>query len=181
VTGAGALVNVALNIWLVPLYGMVGAAIATLAAYVVLFIGMTLYAQHIYPVHYQWRRIVICVGVGVGLTVAARVPDLPLAPSFLLVLAYPLCSRCRVHRAERLRGSCQLRWGSLAWRPTCPCAATSAQLCSSRSDWADELGARNLFRSLVDAGSRDCAVPRSVDRRRQQRAITWLSPLVLGW
>jgi hypothetical protein len=29
------------------------------------------------------------VGVGVGLTVAARAADLPLAPSFLLVLAYP--------------------------------------------------------------------------------------------
>jgi len=90
VTGIGALVNVGLNFWLVPRYGMVGAAIATAAAYVVLFVGMTLYAQRVYPVAYQWRRIVTCVGVAVGLTVAARAADLPLAPSFLLVLAYPL-------------------------------------------------------------------------------------------
>jgi len=89
VTGAGAAVNVALNFWLIPAYGMVGAAISTAAAYVALFIGMTLYAQHVYPVPYQWRRIVTCVAVAVGLTVAARAAHLPLAPSFLLVLAYP--------------------------------------------------------------------------------------------
>jgi O-antigen/teichoic acid export membrane protein len=90
VTGAGALVNVALNFWLVPAYGMVGAAISTLAAYVVLFVGMTLYAQHVYPVAYQWRRVITCLAAGVALTVAARVPGLPLVPSILLVLAYPL-------------------------------------------------------------------------------------------
>jgi O-antigen/teichoic acid export membrane protein len=90
VTGTGAAVNVGLNFWLVPEYGMVGAAISTAAAYVVLFVGMTAYAQHVYPVAYQWRRVVTCIGVGVGLTVAARGADLPLAPSFVLVLVYPL-------------------------------------------------------------------------------------------
>jgi O-antigen/teichoic acid export membrane protein len=90
VTGAGAGINVALNFWLVPRYGMVGAAISTLVSYLALFVGMTLYAQHVYPVAYQWRRVITCVGAAVGLTVAARAADLPLAPSFLLVLAYPL-------------------------------------------------------------------------------------------
>jgi O-antigen/teichoic acid export membrane protein len=90
VTGFGAAVNIGLNFWLIPRWGMVGASISTAAAYVVLFVGMMLYAQRVYPVPYQWRRIVTCVGVGVGLTVAARAAHLPLAPSFLLVLAYPL-------------------------------------------------------------------------------------------
>jgi O-antigen/teichoic acid export membrane protein len=90
VTGAGAAVNVGLNFWLVPRWGMVGAAVSTAVAYVVLFVGMTLYAQHVYPVRYQWRRVVTCVTVGAGLTVAARAAHLPLAPSALLVLAYPL-------------------------------------------------------------------------------------------
>jgi O-antigen/teichoic acid export membrane protein len=83
-------VNVALCFWLVPKWGMVGAAIATLASYLVLFLGMTLYAQRVYPVHYQWRRVITCVGAAAGLTVAARAGDLPLAPSVLLVLVYPL-------------------------------------------------------------------------------------------
>jgi O-antigen/teichoic acid export membrane protein len=90
VTGAGAAVNVGLIVWLVPRYGMVGAAVATLAAYLALFIGMTWYAQHVYPVSYQWRRVATALGAGAGLTVAARAGHLGLAPSLLLVLAYPL-------------------------------------------------------------------------------------------
>jgi O-antigen/teichoic acid export membrane protein len=90
VTGAGAAINVGLNFWLIPAYGMVGAAISTLAAYVVLFAGMTMYAQHVYPVPYQWRRIVTAVGSAVGLTLAARVAHLPLVPSLALVAVYPL-------------------------------------------------------------------------------------------
>ena len=90
ITGVGAAVNVGLILWLVPRYGMVGAAIATVAAYVVLFVGMTLYAQHVYPVSYQWRRVITALGAGAGLTVAARAGHLGLAASILLVLAYPL-------------------------------------------------------------------------------------------
>ena len=90
VTGAGAAVNVALCFWLVPRYGMVGAAVATAAAYAALFAGMTWYAQHVYPVAYQWRRVATAVGVGVALTIAARVPDLPIAASVLIVAVYPL-------------------------------------------------------------------------------------------
>ena len=90
VTGVGAAANVGLNFWLIPRWGMVGAAISTLASYVVLFVGMTLYAQHVYPVPYQWRRVVTAVGAAVGLDVAARAASLPFAPSLLLVAAYPL-------------------------------------------------------------------------------------------
>ena len=36
---------------------MMGAAVSTAAAYVALFVGMTLNAQHVYPVPYQWRRV----------------------------------------------------------------------------------------------------------------------------
>ena len=90
VTGTGAAVNVGLNFWLVPAYGMVGAAISTAAAYVVLFVGMTLYAQRVYPVQYQWRRVVTSVGAAVGLTVAARAASLPSRRRSCSSLAYPL-------------------------------------------------------------------------------------------
>jgi len=90
VTGAGAAASIGLNFWLIPRWGMVGAAISMVISYVVLFVGMTLYAQHVYPVAYQWRRVVTVVGAAVGLTVAARAGHLGLAPSFLLVLAYPV-------------------------------------------------------------------------------------------
>jgi O-antigen/teichoic acid export membrane protein len=90
VTGAGAAVNIGLNFWLIPRYGMVGAAISTAASYVVLFLTMTVFAQSVYRVRYQWRRIATAVACAVGLTLAARASQLSLAPSVLLVVAYPL-------------------------------------------------------------------------------------------
>ena len=90
VTGVGAAVNIALNFWLIPAYGMVGASISTLAAYVTLFAGMTLYAQSVYPVPYQWRRVATVVGAAVVLTVVPRAAGLPLLPSAVFVAVYPL-------------------------------------------------------------------------------------------
>jgi len=90
VTGVGAAANIALNFWLIPEYGWVGAAISTLAAYVVLFAGMTLYAQNVYPVPYQWRRVATVLGAAVLLTVAPRAAGLPFVPSLVCVAVYPL-------------------------------------------------------------------------------------------
>ena len=89
VTGIGAAANIGLNFWLIPRWGMVGAAISTLASYVVLFVGMTLYAQSVYRVAYQWRRVATAVCAAVGLTVLPRAAGLPFVPSLLLVAAYP--------------------------------------------------------------------------------------------
>jgi O-antigen/teichoic acid export membrane protein len=90
VTGVGAAANVGLNFWLIPAYGMVGAAVSTLAAYAALFAGMTLYSQSVYRVPYQWRRVATAVGTAVALNVAARAGGLSLVPSLLIVAAYPL-------------------------------------------------------------------------------------------
>src|SRR3989440_3040029 len=43
IAGISAIVNVALNVILIPPYGMMGAAIATAAAYLALFLGMVIY------------------------------------------------------------------------------------------------------------------------------------------
>jgi O-antigen/teichoic acid export membrane protein len=89
VSGAAALVNIVLCIALIPPYGMLGAAIATLISYVALFLGMWLRSRSIYPVPYQWRRIVTLSGVAAGLTaIAYSLHSLPVA--IVLTLAYPL-------------------------------------------------------------------------------------------
>jgi O-antigen/teichoic acid export membrane protein len=90
VSGIAAAVNIALNVALIPPYGMIGAAIATLAAYLALFLGMVLNSQRVYPVGYQWRRVGTLAAVAVGLTVAGSVPDVPLAVAILIALAYPV-------------------------------------------------------------------------------------------
>jgi len=90
VTGAAAAVNATLNVILIPRYGMMGAAIATVAAYATMFAGMAWWAQRIYPVPYQWRRILTAALVGAALVVAGKLVEGGLTVSFLLALAYPL-------------------------------------------------------------------------------------------
>ena len=90
VTGVGAVVNVGLNLILIPPYGMMGAAIATVAAYAVMFVGMTWRAQHIYPVPYQWRRVVTLGAVAVSLVVIGNTLSVPLAGAIALTAVYPL-------------------------------------------------------------------------------------------
>jgi O-antigen/teichoic acid export membrane protein len=90
VTGAAAIVNVALNLSLIPPYGMMGAAIATVAAYVTMAVGMAWWSQRIYPVPYQWRRVVTAAAAAVGLATLGEVLDVGFAGAFALCLAYPL-------------------------------------------------------------------------------------------
>jgi O-antigen/teichoic acid export membrane protein len=90
ITGAACVVNVALNLLLIPPYGMIGAAIATIGAYVTLFVGMAWRAQRLYPVPYQWRRVATASGVAVAMTILGRGVDPPLAGAIAIVAAYPL-------------------------------------------------------------------------------------------
>jgi O-antigen/teichoic acid export membrane protein len=90
VTGVAAGVNVGINFALIPRYGMMGAAISTLVAYVVMFVGMTIRAQQVFPVPYQWRRIALAAGAAVGLTVLGKSLHVPLASAVLLSAVYPL-------------------------------------------------------------------------------------------
>jgi hypothetical protein len=57
---------------------------------VTLFVGMTIYAQSVYRVAYQWRRVVTAVGAAIALDVGARAAGLSIAPSIVLVAVYPL-------------------------------------------------------------------------------------------
>jgi O-antigen/teichoic acid export membrane protein len=89
ITGLAAVVNVALNLILIPPYGIMGAAVATVAAYVVMFLGMTWYAQRVFPVPYQWRRVLTAVAAAVVLLLAGKALG-GLAVAVALTLVYPL-------------------------------------------------------------------------------------------
>ncbi|MEX0851144.1 MAG: oligosaccharide flippase family protein [Gaiellaceae bacterium] len=90
VAGAAAVVNVVLNLILIPPYGMMGAAVATIAAFATMFAGMAWWAQRVYPVPYQWRRVFTAAFVGVALVVAGKLLDVGLVVALVLALAYPL-------------------------------------------------------------------------------------------
>jgi len=90
VTGAAAALNIGLNLALIPSYGQMGAAIPTVAAYTLMFAGMTWNAHRLFPVPYQWRRVATVVGVAAGLTVLGKLLDVSLPLAIAIVIVYPL-------------------------------------------------------------------------------------------
>src|SRR5213079_122555 len=90
VTGAAAAVNVALNLALIPSHGRMGAAIATVVSYTLLFVGMAWRAQRVFPVPYQWRRVATLGVASVALTVFGKVMDVPLGVALALTASFPL-------------------------------------------------------------------------------------------
>ncbi len=89
VTGVAAVVNVLLNLLLIPTYGMMGAAIATVAAYSTMAIAMAWWSQRIYPVPYQWRRVVTASAGAVGLAAVGKGLDGGIAVAIVLIALYP--------------------------------------------------------------------------------------------
>jgi O-antigen/teichoic acid export membrane protein len=89
VTGVAALVNVALNLLLIPTYGMMGAAIATVAAYSTMAVAMAWWSQRIYPVPYQWRRVATATVGAVALAAVGKWIDVGLAVAIVLIALYP--------------------------------------------------------------------------------------------
>ncbi len=57
VTITGAIVNIAFNLWAIPQWGIMGAAYATLASYIVNASLLFFFAQKFYPVKYEYGKI----------------------------------------------------------------------------------------------------------------------------
>ena len=90
ITGAAAALNVALNLILIPPYGMMGAAASTVVAYAAMTAGITWKAQRVFPVYYQWRRVGLAVATAAVLTAIGKLVDGGLAAAIALSAVYPL-------------------------------------------------------------------------------------------
>jgi len=90
ITGLGALANVGLNIVLIPRVGAIGAAWSLLGAYGAMFIGMSWHAQRLFPVPYQWRRVVTLLGVGAGLVLGGKALSISTPVALAFAAAYPV-------------------------------------------------------------------------------------------
>ncbi len=62
VTGAGALVNVAANLLLIPRLGIVGAALAVLASYMVMAASLFYFSRKFYPIAYEYGKLLKILG-----------------------------------------------------------------------------------------------------------------------
>jgi O-antigen/teichoic acid export membrane protein len=66
-TLAALVVNIGLNIWLVPDHGIVGAGIALVSAYALAVVLMYAFTQRLFHVPYEWGRLTAIVLVSAGL------------------------------------------------------------------------------------------------------------------
>lgn len=56
-TGVGAVANVVVNLWLIPIYGIMGAAFATLLSYFAMSSILYYFTQKYYYIHYEFRKV----------------------------------------------------------------------------------------------------------------------------
>ncbi len=93
-TVAGTIVNVALNLALVPSMGIVGAGIALVASYLLILAITYVLTQRLFAVPYEWRRLALTAGLAAAVS-AAGVLGLPdhgivgLGPRVILWIAFP--------------------------------------------------------------------------------------------
>jgi O-antigen/teichoic acid export membrane protein len=64
---AGAVITIALNVWLIPIIGYMGSAWATLASYTFMMIFSFYLGKKFYPIPYDLTRIFIYLGCALGL------------------------------------------------------------------------------------------------------------------
>ena len=106
-TTIAAVVNVALNLVLIPLYGAMGAATATLIAYIVLALAAYIANRWLYPIPFEIGRFTVALLVGVGLYVGSGF----LAQTHGTYVAWGLC-----FGALALYGGCLALLGKLPAR-----------------------------------------------------------------
>jgi O-antigen/teichoic acid export membrane protein len=94
-TIAAVVVNVGLNLLLVPSQGIVGAGLALVASYMVVLALMYVFTQRLFPVPYEWRRLALVL-IAASVLVAAGEVLLPTSGAIGLLsrgaawLAFPL-------------------------------------------------------------------------------------------
>jgi O-antigen/teichoic acid export membrane protein len=73
ITGLGAIVNVVVNLLLIPPLGIMGAALATLAAYIAMAIAIYIPSQKAYPINYEWKRIGLLAAITILTYIIERI------------------------------------------------------------------------------------------------------------
>jgi len=118
-----AFVCLGLNLWWIPLFGMAGAAWATVVAYSVFTLTLAIASQRLYPIHYPWggvaKVVVVALVAGAGVYgVEAWIPvDVWLGTAIkvlwvtllMLAIGYPLFAhylpfKRPTYRMEKAKG-----------------------------------------------------------------------------
>lgn len=95
ISASTAILTLGVNVLLIPRFGMMGAAAAALTSFVYQFVVQIVVGHRLYPVPYEWGRIVRLAAVGMSLYVVAGLITWGSIPAALvgkaaLLLAAPL-------------------------------------------------------------------------------------------
>jgi O-antigen/teichoic acid export membrane protein len=66
-TAVAMIVNVGLNVLLIPDHGIVGAGVALVVSYAVVVVLMHAITRRLFPVPYEWRRLALAIGLAAAL------------------------------------------------------------------------------------------------------------------
>ncbi len=94
-TAAGTLVNIGLNVALLPSMGIVGAGVSLVASYAVVLVLMYVFTQRLFRVPYEWLRLAQALGLAAAVVLAGELV-MPTSGADGLIgraavwLAYPL-------------------------------------------------------------------------------------------
>jgi len=89
-TGLAAIVNVSSNFYLMPTYGMMGAAFAALLAYFVMMVSIYIANQKLYRINYEYGRIFWIICYLCAALALYYYLDLNLLIRFLLIIGLPV-------------------------------------------------------------------------------------------
>ena len=89
-TGLAAMVNVSSNFYLMPTYGMMGAAFAALLAYFVMMVSIYIANQKLYRINYEYGRIFWIICYLCAALALYYYLDLNLLIRFLLIIGLPV-------------------------------------------------------------------------------------------
>lgn len=89
ILGSSALANILLNFLLIPPWGALGAAVATLLSYALLFLIAYQVNQRVFPLQYEWGRVlkIFCVSLVLMVSGLYSLKDVYLSLVFKSVLA----------------------------------------------------------------------------------------------
>lgn len=101
-TGSGAIINIVLNLILLPRFYIWGAAWATLGSYLVMALGIYLVSNRIYPIPLQWSRLLKTGGLlGIYFSLYYLF-ELPFWGKILLILTlFLICYKMLLEADER--------------------------------------------------------------------------------
>ncbi|MBA7595919.1 MAG: oligosaccharide flippase family protein [Calditrichaeota bacterium] len=88
--GIGALANVVLNIALIPLYGVLGAALATCLSFLIMTLAFLGINRRIYPVPYEWSRLLRVFLLMAGIYGLYEITKGAVLRDVLLTVSYPV-------------------------------------------------------------------------------------------